>query len=155
MPVFSLKRVQNSLDRGHRLGRPRFSQNEAAWATLRSSDCILVPGGFGDRGMAGKLAACHYARTNGKPFLGICLGFQMAVIEYARDILGLKEANSMEMNAETSDPVVIFMPEGSKTHLGGTMRLGTRKTVISGESKHALPFIEPMLLMNVTVTVTK
>lgn len=115
------------------------AKNEAAWATLRSSDCILVPGGFGDRGMAGKLAACHYARTNGKPFLGICLGFQMAVIEYARDILGLKEANSTEMNAETSDPVVIFMPEGSKTHLGGTMRLGTRKTVISGESKHALP----------------
>ena len=115
------------------------AKNEAAWTTLRSSDCILVPGGFGDRGMAGKLSACHYARSNGKPFLGICLGFQMAVIEYARDVLGLKEANSTEMNSETSDPVVIFMPEGSKTHLGGTMRLGTRKTVLSSESKHALP----------------
>lgn len=115
------------------------AKNEAAWSTLRSSDCILVPGGFGDRGMAGKLAACHYARSNGKPFLGICLGFQMAVIEYARDVLGLKEANSTEMDLATSDPVVVFMPEGSKTHLGGTMRLGTRKTVISTESKHALP----------------
>ena len=120
------------------------AKNEAAWTTLRSSDCILVPGGFGDRGMVGKLAACHYARSNGKPFLGICLGFQMAVIEYARDVLGLKDANSTEMNSTemnstTDNPVVIFMPEGSKTHLGGTMRLGTRKTVISNESKHALP----------------
>ena len=115
------------------------AKNEAAWATLRSADCILVPGGFGDRGMAGKLAACKYARTTGKPFLGICLGFQMAVIEYARDVLGLSEANSTEMKNDTIDPIVIFMPEGSKTHLGGTMRLGTRKTVIDPiNSKHAL-----------------
>ena len=115
------------------------AKNEAAWSILRSSDCILVPGGFGDRGMAGKLAACHYARSNGKPFLGICLGFQMAVIEYARDVLGLKDANSSEMKSDSKDPVIIFMPEGSKTHLGGTMRLGTRKTIISPKSKHALP----------------
>lgn len=115
------------------------AKNEAAWATLRSSDCILVPGGFGDRGMAGKLAACHYARTNGKPFLGICLGFQMAVIEFARQVLDRKNANSTEMISDAEDPVVIFMPEGSKTHLGGTMRLGSRKTLISNSSKHALP----------------
>lgn len=122
------------------------AKNEAAWATLRSSDCILVPGGFGDRGMAGKLAACHYARSNGKPFLGICLGFQMAVIEYSRDVLGLLDANSTEMNSETANPVVIFMPEGSKTHLGGTMRLGTRKTIISFESKHALPLYKNTII---------
>lgn len=124
------------------------AKNEAAWATLRSSDCILVPGGFGDRGMAGKLAACHYARSNGKPFLGICLGFQMAVIEYARDVLGLKDANSTEMNSEAKDPVVVFMPEGSKTHLGGTMRLGTRKTIISTESKHALSLYKNLKCMS-------
>lgn len=124
------------------------AKNEAAWATLRSSDCILVPGGFGDRGMTGKLSACHYARTNGKPFLGICLGFQMAVIEYSRDVLGLTDANSTEMKSDTQNPVVVFMPEGSKTHLGGTMRLGTRKTVISPKSKHALALYRNLKCMS-------
>lgn len=101
----------------------------AAWAALRGSDCVLVPGGFGDRGMAGKLAACNYARTTNTPFLGICLGFQMVVIEYARSVLGLADANSTEMKESCSDPVVVFMPEGSKSQMGGTMRLGARKTV--------------------------
>lgn len=106
-------------------------KHAAAWTVLKASDCILVPGGFGSRGMHGKLAACEYARMNKRPFLGICLGFQMAVIEYAQHVLGLSEANSTEMDSDTSDPVIIFMPEGSKTQMGGTMRLGSRRTVFT------------------------
>lgn len=122
------------------------AKNEAAWATLRSADCILVPGGFGDRGMEGKLAACHFARLNGIPFLGICLGFQLAVIEFARNVLNLKDANSTEMDQNTQNPLVLFMPEGSKTHLGGTMRLGSRKTIINSKtSKHAYPLYSKLL----------
>lgn len=121
---------------------------ETAWDLLKSSDCILVPGGFGDRGMLGKLIACQYARTDKIPFLGICLGFQMAVIEYSRNVLNLPDANSTEMNADTANPVVFFMPEGSKTHMGGTMRLGSRKTVFQGDSQAKtlytqLKFINP------------
>ncbi len=123
---------------------PANERYETAWASLRGSDCVLVPGGFGDRGMAGKLAACNYARLNNTPFLGICLGFQMAVIEYARSVLGLTDANSTEMKESCADPVVIFMPEGSKTQMGGTMRLGARTTVFSStvQSKASLLYSE-------------
>ncbi|KAG6469479.1 hypothetical protein ZIOFF_074201 [Zingiber officinale] len=102
--------------------------HEAAWALLKGADGILVPGGFGDRGVQGKILAAKYARENKVPFLGICLGMQIAVIEFARSVMNLKEANSTEFDPNTSTPVVIFMPEGSKTHMGGTMRLGSRRT---------------------------
>ncbi|OMO63632.1 CTP synthase [Corchorus olitorius] len=101
---------------------------KAAWNRLKGSDGVLVPGGFGDRGVQGKILAAKYARENKVPFLGICLGMQIAVIEYARSVLGLENANSTEFDPETSNPCVIFMPEGSKTHMGGTMRLGSRRT---------------------------
>lgn len=70
------------------------------------------------------MRACTFARENKKPFLGICLGMQVAVIEYCRNMLGWKDANSEEFDKNTTKPVVIFMPEGSKTVMGGTMRLG-------------------------------
>ncbi|KAJ8756263.1 hypothetical protein K2173_025075 [Erythroxylum novogranatense] len=101
---------------------------KAAWKLLKGADGILVPGGFGDRGVQGKILAAKYARENQKPFLGICLGMQIAVIEVARSVLGLHDANSMEFDPETKNPCVIFMPEGSKTHMGGTMRVGSRRT---------------------------
>ncbi|KAH7565852.1 hypothetical protein JRO89_XS08G0025800 [Xanthoceras sorbifolium] len=101
---------------------------KAAWELLKGADGILVPGGFGDRGVQGKIFAAKYARENKVPFLGICLGMQIAVIEFARSVLGLCDANSTEFDPETSNPCVIFMPEGSKTHMGGTMRLGSRRT---------------------------
>ncbi|KAK3189123.1 hypothetical protein Dsin_028684 [Dipteronia sinensis] len=101
---------------------------KAAWKLLKAADGILVPGGFGDRGVEGKILAAKYARENKIPFLGICLGMQIAVIEYARSILGLRDANSTEIDPNTKNPCVVFMPEGSKTHMGGTMRLGSRKT---------------------------
>nr|XP_018682615.1 PREDICTED: CTP synthase 1-like isoform X2 [Musa acuminata subsp. malaccensis] len=99
-----------------------------AWNMLKGADGILVPGGFGDRGVQGKIIAAKYARENNVPFLGICLGMQIAVIEYARSILKLQNANSTEFDPDTKNPCVIFMPEGSKTHMGGTMRLGSRST---------------------------
>jgi CTP synthase len=91
-------------------------------------DGILVAPGFGGRGIEGKIEAVRYARENNIPFLGICLGMQMAIIEYARNVLGFADANSTEMNPDTSHPVVDLM-EGQKniTDKGGTMRLGAWK----------------------------
>ncbi|CAA2979033.1 CTP synthase [Olea europaea subsp. europaea] len=101
----------------------------AAWKTLENAACVLVPGGFGDRGVKGMILAAKYARENKVPYLGICLGMQISVIEIARSVLGLERANSTEFDDKTPDPVVIFMPEGSKTHMGSTMRLGCRRTL--------------------------
>ncbi|XP_073007315.1 uncharacterized protein [Typha latifolia] len=102
--------------------------HEAAWNLLKGADGILVPGGFGDRGVQGKILAANYARENNVPYLGICLGMQIAVIEFARSVMNLTGANSTEFNPDTTAPCVVFMPEGSKTHMGGTMRLGSRRT---------------------------
>ncbi|PIN07538.1 CTP synthase (UTP-ammonia lyase) [Handroanthus impetiginosus] len=103
--------------------------HETAWTTLRNAACILVPGGFGDRGVKGMILAAKYARENRVPYLGICLGMQISVIDVARNVLGLERANSTEFDDQTPNPVVIFMPEGSKTHMGSTMRLGSRRTL--------------------------
>ncbi|CAL5346617.1 CTP synthase-like [Camellia sinensis] len=101
---------------------------QAAWKLLKGADGVLVPGGFGDRGVQGKIVAAKYARENRIPFFGICLGMQIAVIEFARSVLGLQDANSAEFDPDARYPCVILMPEGSKTHMGGTMRLGSRRT---------------------------
>lgn len=100
-----------------------------AWHELCTADGVLVPGGFGHRGTEGMVAAANWARTKPKPYLGICLGMQISVIEFARNACGLKEASSVELNAQTPDPVVIFMPEIDKTTMGGNMRLGLRPTL--------------------------
>ena len=93
---------------------------------LAGLDGLLVAPGFGHRGVEGKIVAVKYARENGLPFFGICLGMQMAVIEFARNVLGLKDAHSTEMNPETKDPVIDLMEEQKKvTAKGGTMRLGS------------------------------
>ncbi|KIW62547.1 CTP synthase [Phialophora macrospora] len=99
-----------------------------AWHELCTADGVLVPGGFGHRGTEGMIAAANWARTKPKPYLGICLGMQVAVIEFARNVCGLKTAHSVELDARTTDPVVIFMPEIDKTTMGGNMRLGQRPT---------------------------
>lgn len=100
----------------------------AAWELLRGADGVLVPGGFGIRGIEGKIKAAEYARTNNIPYLGVCLGLQVATIEFCRNVLGMEGANSTEFDADTPHPAVVFMPEISKTHMGGTMRLGTKPT---------------------------
>ncbi|ODQ64046.1 CTP synthase [Nadsonia fulvescens var. elongata DSM 6958] len=108
-----------------------------AWAKLTSSDGILVPGGFGTRGTEGMIAACKYARENKIPYLGICLGFQIAVIEFARNVCGIADAHSIELDETTKNPVIVYMPEISKTHLGGTMRLGIRPSIFQPGSENS------------------
>jgi CTP synthase len=124
-----IKWVDSShLDDEHREAEP--DAYAAAWETLRSADGVLVPGGFGIRAVEGKCAAAKYARENRKPYLGICLGFQVGVIEFARSVLGLAEAHSAEFDEATPHPLIVFMPEVSRTQMGGTMRLGSRRTVL-------------------------
>ncbi len=103
---------------------------------LKEENGILVPGGFGNRGIDGKISAIKYARENNIPFLGICLGMQMAVVEFARHILELKGANSEEFNEKTKDPVIHIMEEQKNIkHKGGTMRLGNYPCKIKNETK--------------------
>ncbi|WP_224484598.1 CTP synthase [Robertkochia aurantiaca] len=99
-------------------------------------DGILVAPGFGERGVEGKIKAIQYVREHNIPFLGICLGMQMAVIEFARNVLGLEHANSTEMNSQTPHPVIDLMEEQKNiTHMGGTMRLGAWKCNLKEDSQ--------------------
>ncbi|KAB8127165.1 CTP synthase [Gracilibacillus oryzae] len=94
-------------------------------AELTDVDGILVPGGFGDRGIEGKIEAIRYARENKIPFLGICLGMQLATVEFARNVLGLEGAHSAEINPQTEHPIIDLLPEQKDiSDLGGTLRLG-------------------------------
>ncbi len=113
----------------------------AGTACLAGMDAILVPGGFGERGIEGKIAAVRYAREQGVPYLGICLGMQVAVIEYARSVLGLPGANSTEFERDATDPVIALITEwrdrtgetlkrDDRSELGGTMRLGAQESRI-------------------------
>jgi len=103
---------------------------------LNGVDGILIAPGFGDRGIEGKVLAANYARRNNIPTLGICLGLQIMVIEFARNILGFEDADTAEINSQTQHPVINLM-EGQKnvTHKGGTMRLGNWKCKIKPDSK--------------------
>ncbi len=103
---------------------------------LRDADGIIVPGGFGVRGIEGKIACVRYARENGLPYLGLCLGFQAAVIEYARNVCGLKGANSTEVDQKCPEPVIDVLPDQKKIEgLGGNMRLGGRDVEIKPNTK--------------------
>ena len=104
--------------------------------SLDGVDGIIVPGGFGTRGVEGMVAAARYARENVVPFLGVCLGFQIATIEIARDVLGLERATSTEFDPKTPDPVICIMGEQlGVTDMGATMRLGAQEVVVSDGSK--------------------
>jgi CTP synthase len=119
-------------------------------AALQNMDAILVPGGFGDRGIEGKIQAIRFARENGIPYLGICLGMQLAIIEYARNVLALKGANSTEFDRATHHPVIALITEwqdlergqqvrDDKSDLGGTMRLGAQEAKLkAGSLAHSL-----------------
>ncbi|MBR6345512.1 MAG: CTP synthase [Lachnospiraceae bacterium] len=102
---------------------------------LSDVDGILVPGGFGTRGTDGKILAAKYARENKIPYLGICLGMQLAIIEFARNICGIKDADSIEFNPETKNPVICFLPghDGAE-NLGGTLRLGAYPCVLGEDT---------------------
>jgi len=102
---------------------------------LGNVDGIIVPGGFGTRGAEGKIACAKYARENNLPYLGICFGFQMAVIEFARNVCGLKKANSTEIEADCPEPVIDILPEQKKIEgLGGNMRLGGRDIELKAQT---------------------
>lgn len=102
-----------------------FVSEESLEECFGDVDGILVPGGFGDRGVEGKILACQYARENDIPYFGICLGLQVSVIEYARNVLGLKTANTTEIDPGTVYPVIDIMPDQKDLDkMGGTMRLG-------------------------------
>jgi CTP synthase len=104
-------------------------------ARLGQHDAILVPGGFGDRGSEGKIRAIQYARENNVPFFGICLGMQMAVVEYARNICGLEGANSAEFQRDAKHLVVDIMPDQrSIEDKGATMRLGAYPCTLKSDS---------------------
>jgi len=118
----------------------KFEQNPQCIDELKAYDGIFVPYGFGPRGTEGKIAAIKYARENNIPFLGICYGFQLATIEFARNVCGLKDANSTEINPSTPHPVIDLMPEqrGIETK-GATMRLGEHKIILQkGTIAHTL-----------------
>jgi CTP synthase len=119
-------------------------------AALQNMDAILVPGGFGDRGIEGKIQAIRFARENRIPYLGICLGMQLAIIEFARNVLALKGANSTEFDRATNHPVIALITEwqdlergqqvrDEKSDLGGSMRLGAQEAkLVSGSLAHSL-----------------
>lgn len=109
-----------------------------SWQALCSADGVLVPGGFGNRGIEGMILAAKWARENKIPYLGICLGMQIAVIEFARHVCGMPEANSAELDPDTKTPVIVYMPEISKTHMGGSMRLGIRPTLFQPGTESSL-----------------
>ena len=121
------------------------AQGQGELGALGKMDAILVPGGFGKRGTEGKIAAIRYARENGVPYLGICLGMQLATIEFARNVCGLAGANSTEFDADTPHPVVALITEWldrtgriekrtEKSDLGGTMRLGAQKCPVEPDT---------------------
>ena len=119
-------------------------------AALEAMDAILVPGGFGDRGIEGKIEAIRFARERRVPYLGICLGMQLAIVEYARNVLGLKGANSTEFDRATEHPVIALISEwqdlargqqqrDERSALGGSMRLGAQEArLVAGSLAHAI-----------------
>ena len=111
-------------------------EREGAVRLLSGTDGVLVPGGFGERGIEGKVEAIRFARERGIPFLGICLGMQCAVIEFARDVVGLAGAHSTEFSKDTPHPVICLLDEQqSITDKGGTMRLGAQRAVLDAASR--------------------
>ena len=103
---------------------------------LSDVDGVLVPGGFGDRGIEGMIHAIRYARTNNIPYLGLCLGMQLSIIEFARDVIGYNDAHSIEFNPDTTHPVIALMPDQNGIEdIGGTLRLGSYPCILDKNSK--------------------
>lgn len=109
--------------------------NDNAAEILGDVSGILVPGGFGNRGIEGKIAAIKYARENNIPFLGLCLGMQLSIVEFARDVIGYEDAHSVELDPNTTHPVIHLMPDQEGIDdIGGTLRLGSYPCVLNKES---------------------
>jgi CTP synthase len=111
-------------------------QDDTVDSLLGDADGIIVPGGFGFRGIEGMIKAIQYARTKQIPFLGLCLGMQLSIVEYARNVVGYTDAHSIEMNAGTTHPVIALMPDQNGVEdIGGTLRLGSYPCVLDKASK--------------------
>ncbi|KAI0907286.1 CTP synthase N-terminus-domain-containing protein [Ustulina deusta] len=108
---------------------------QEAWDTLHTASGLIVPGGFGKRGVLGMMLASKWAREKSIPFLGVCLGFQVAVMQFARDVCSLPHADSEEFDTQTKEPVIIYMPELDRENMGGTMRLGLHETIFQDGSE--------------------
>ena len=121
------------------LDSKKFEDDKKAVNTLKGYDGIIVPGGFGSSGVEGKILAANYARVNKIPYLGLCYGLQLAVVEFARNVCGLKDAHTTEVNQKTSNPVIDVQPAQKeiieKNMYGGTMRLGAYSAVMKEKTK--------------------
>ncbi|MCL0074283.1 CTP synthase, partial [Dehalococcoidia bacterium] len=116
-------------------------ETDGAEAVLRMAQGIIVPGGFGGRGIEGMIKAAQYARVNGVPYLGLCLGMHVMVIEYARHVLQSHEPNSREFSADTRYPVIDFLPEQRQARdMGGTMRLGIYPCTMVPHTRAAIAY---------------
>ncbi|KAI8628335.1 CTP synthase [Xylariaceae sp. FL1651] len=108
---------------------------QKAWDVLHTASGLIVPGGFGKRGILGMMLSSQWARENSIPFLGVCLGFQVAVMQFARDVCSLPNADSEEFDPTAKEPVIVYMPELDRQNMGGTMRLGLHKTIFQEGSE--------------------
>jgi CTP synthase len=107
---------------------------------------IIVPGGFGNRGIEGKLAAIEFARTHKVPYFGICLGMQMAIVEFARNVMGIEAAHSSELDGLTPEPVIDLMPDQKDLeNMGGTMRLGLYPCKVKADTKAYAAYDAPLI----------
>ena len=103
---------------------------------LKDVSGVIVPGGFGDRGIEGMITSIRYARENNIPFLGLCLGMQMAIVEFARHVLDIRDAHSIELDPQTAHPVIHLMPDqNGVTDIGGTLRLGSYPCILGKDTK--------------------
>jgi CTP synthase len=119
-------------------------EKDKGWDVIKNTDAILVPGGFGSRGVEGKILASRYARENKIPYLGLCLGMQVMCIDFARGVLGLEDANSSEFDRGSEHPVIDLMhDQRSITDMGGTMRLGLYPCLLTKNSKAGLAYGVP------------
>ena len=110
-------------------------EKDRAWDEIKSADAILVPGGFGERGIEGKIRAAQYARENKVPYLGLCLGMQLMCVEFARNVLGHEDANSTEFDHSTEHPIIdLMLEQRGISDMGGTMRLGLYPCVLKKDS---------------------
>lgn len=119
-------------------------EKEKGWDVVKQADAVLVPGGFGSRGIEGKILAARYARETKIPYLGLCLGMQVMCVDFARNVLGLEEANSSEFDRSTKHPIIdLMLDQRSITDMGGTMRLGLYPCMLQAGTKAAAAYGVP------------
>lgn len=119
-------------------------EKDKGWDIVKAADAVLVPGGFGSRGVEGKILAAQYARENKVPYLGLCLGMQVMCVEFARNVLGYEDANSSEFDRSTPHPVIdLMVDQRSISDMGGTMRLGLYPCLLQPGTKAAAAYDAP------------